>query len=786
MLKNYLKIAFRNLFRKKLYGTINILGLALGLASSFVIGTWVYQELSYDQHFDNANRIYRVGVNFYNVGDFAAGPEVFEPVVEEFPEVQKVTSMQRFQSLKLYLNEQTFVESPAFAADGDFFEVFSFPFLQGNPATALDQPNQVVLTESLAKKLFGEQEALGQIIEIGEEKTSHQIVGVIKETGHKTHFNMDMWISLERDPDASNWTSARLFNYVLLNEGFSKESFTARLDQLIKDQVFPSLNHGGPYEEWIQSNSAYKFITTPLTDLYLKTNLRFDFFASGNATNVYAFAVIALFIILLAAINFVNISTARSSGRAKEVGIRKTLGSNRKSLVMQFLNESVITCFIAFIIALGLGEIFLTLFQQITSIELLDAFYIGPEQILLFLSVTILIGITAGLYPAFYLSSFKPVSMLKNQFSGVKKSLFRNTLVVSQFTISTCLIVGTGVVYQQLNFMQNKDLGFSTENILVISNADQLGEQRASFKQEVKNLTGVTNAAYSRRIPVGQSVWIYTFQTAEMDDGIPFQSFFGDEEYLNALGFRLVEGRNFSKDIAGDSTAVILNRSAVQELGLENPVGTKLNRDQVVVGVVDDFNYESLHKLVEPVAIMFNPTGERLALKIDGANAEEILANLRNTWEYFDPEESMNYYFLDERFQQTLSNERSLGKAVTIFSVFAIIISCLGLFGLSSYLCEQRTKEIGIRKILGAAVSTLVIFLNKDFTKLVLISIAVAIPLSYILMSKWLANFAYRVEINPVLFVAAGLLALLISWATVSGQSIKTALMNPVESLRSE
>lgn len=786
MINNYLKIAFRNLFRKKLYGTINILGLALGLASSFVIGTWVYQELSYDRHFENSERIYRVGVNFFNVGDMAVGPEVFGSVVKKFPEVDAVTSMNNLQPLNIYVDEKEFKESRAFAADTNYFDVFSLPFLHGDPGTVLNHPNQVVLTETLARKYFNETEILGHIILIGEDKIPHTVVGIVADTKHKTHFTAVMWISMEQDPDRTSWTSAQYYNYVQLKPEISEATFTFRLRQLIKTQIYPSLNLTQPYEEWIEGNSAYKFIVTPLTDLYLKTNLRFDFFTAGNATNVYAFAAIALFIILLAAINFVNISTARSSGRAKEVGIRKTLGSGRASLIKQFLTESILISLFSLVLALGLGEIFLKLFEQATNIHLMDSLYLGLNQIAVFVALAVAVGLTAGLYPAFYLSAFKPVSMLKNQFSGVKKSWFRNGLVVTQFTISTCLTVATGIVYQQLQFLQDKDLGFDTENIVVIDNASRIGPQQESFKQDVVNLVGIKNASYNRRMPAGSSIWVKSFRTPEMSDGKPFQLFYGDDEYLNIMGFHLMEGRNFSRDLASDTAAVILNQFAARELELSEPIGAKLNENMEVIGVVSDFNFESLHKEIEPVAIMYSETAERMALKIDGAQSGEIINKLNSAWETYNPGEPINYYFLDQRFRQTLNNERSLGKAVSLFTIFAIIISCLGLFGLSCYICEQRTREIGIRKILGAAVSTLVIFLNKDFTKLILISIALAIPVSYILMSKWLTNFAYRIEISPVLFVAAGLLALLISWITVSGKSIKTALMNPVESLRSE
>ncbi|MEQ8523789.1 ABC transporter permease [Gracilimonas sp.] len=786
MLRNYFKIAFRNLTRQKLYASINIFGLALGLASFFVIGTWVYQQWSYDRHFDQSQQIYRVGVNFFNVGDMAVGPPVFDSVIEEFPEVALSTSLDMMGPITIKYGDKEIEQPGTFSADKDFFDIFSYQFLVGNPENALDEPNQVVLSESVAQKMFRTTDVLSKSVLIGDDEVPHTITGVIRENSLKTHFTTKVWLSLERDPEATSWTSASMYNYVLLRPGFTEDDLKNRLNKLIETQIYPTLNLTQPYEEWSETSSAYHFVVKPLTDLHLKTSLRFDFFTPGNATNVYASAAIALFIILLAAINFINISTARSSGRAKEVGIRKTLGSKRSALIKQFLTESVIISLIAFLIGLALGELFLKLFEQFTGIHLMDALLLNFGQVLVFTVVTLLLGLLAGMYPAFYLSGFNPISMLKNNFGGIRKSGFRNGLVITQFTIAISLIISTIVVFQQIQFLQEKDLGFETENVLVVNNISSLDNQQESFRQDILNLSGVQTASFSRRIPIGEGVWVRNLKTPEMSESTSMQVFLGDENYVGVMGFHLLEGRNFSRELASDSSAIILSTSAVKELGLTDPLGARLNDDLTVIGVVDDFNFQSLQNDIEPTAIIYSPSGGDLAIKINKANPNDLLSAIQSIWSAYDIAEPMSYFFLDEQFRQMFNNERALGKTITLFSIFALIISCLGLFGLASYICEQRAKEIGIRKVLGAAVSNLILLLNKDFTRLILISIALAVPLSYFIMNKWLANFAYKIEINPLIYLIAGLSTLLVAWVTVSGQSIKTAFLNPIKTLRSE
>ncbi|MDX1618259.1 MAG: FtsX-like permease family protein, partial [Balneolaceae bacterium] len=642
--------------------------------------------------------------------------------------------------------------------------------------------------------------AIGRVIELireirvirdGEEQTVEErepytVTGVVRESPDKTHLPAKIWFHFEPQ-DQSNWLSASFYNYVLVREGLDAADLRERLETFVEHTVFPTLERKSSYEEWIQTDGAYRFSVVPLTDIYLKSDQRFEFAAGGSETNVQIFALVALFIVIIAAVNFVNITTARSVRRAKEVGIRKTLGTGRRALILQFLAESVLISVLSLVVAVGLAELFLTLFERFTGIELLNTLYSDLFDLLAILGITIVIGLLAGIYPALSLSSFRPVEVLKGDITASGKSLFRNALVAGQFTISLSLLACTGLIFQQIEYMQTRDLGLDMDHVLVIQNAGLLGEQKESFRDALLGRSGIEKVSYNSRIPMGSSVLVKTFRTQEMEEGRPIQLFWGDHRYLSVMGFRLLEGRDFSMDIAADTSAVILNRSAVRALGLEQPIGARLNSDSRVIGVVSDFNYESLRQAIEPAAIMLNAeAGSRLAAKLSGADISGILGGVREVWERYRPDEPMNYYFLDQSYARLLEREQMLGRAVTLFAFLAVLISCLGLYGLSAYICEQRTKEIGIRKVLGATTADIVLFLNKNFTKPVLVSILISIPLAAVIMDAWLDTFAYKTEINPWVFGLACLAGLAIAWGTVSWQSIKTALKNPIDSLRTE
>lgn len=764
------------------------MGLAVGLASAIVIGLWVYQEWSYDRHFDDADRIYRIGVNFMNVGDMAVGPPQLNNYLREFPEVEKTGRLDGISSLDIHVGDKAFRQPNVYYADSTFFEVFSYYFVEGSAISAMDQPNSAVLTKETAAKFFGSQSAMGKAILVGEDKDAYTVVGVIDTKSFRSHINASMWLSYQYS-DNTNWLSANVYNYVKLGESATRKAFEDRLHRFIRNEIYPTLSINTPFEEWIQTAGAYRFITMPVRDIYLKSDLKFEPTPGGSEHNVITFFAIALLIILIAAVNFINITTARSSIRAKEVGIRKTLGTERGALIAQFLFESVLVSAIALVVSFGLGELFLALFEKVTGLALLEGLFTDSlSQILIVSAIALAIGLLAGLYPALYLTRFKPVKVLKGQLHSQTgdQSLFRNGLVLLQFTISVCLLVGTGVIYQQLQYMRTKDLGLNKEHVFVISNARELDNQKEAFRQKLRQHAGVEHASYNKRIPGGSSVWVSAMKTRDMAEDLPMQSFLGDYEMIPTLGFRVLKGRNFSKDVAVDTSAVLLNQAAVKALNLKEPLGTKLNEKYTVIGVVADFNYESLRKSIEPAVVEFAENGDRLAVKLAGDRKQEFIEYAKNTWNQFSPKGPMNYYFLDQNFEKLLEKERILAKAVGIFALLAIIISCLGLYGLSAFITEQRTKEIGVRRVLGATASQIVVLLTKSFIKPVLVSMAIAIPLSFVILKSWLQNFAYKAEMPPWIFIGAGFVALLVAWLTVSWQSIHAAHANPVDSLRSE
>ncbi|MEQ9120551.1 ABC transporter permease [Fulvivirga sp.] len=785
MLRNFITIALRQFRRNLSYSIINILGLSLGLAGSFVIGSWVWQELNFDRHYQDSDRIYRVSVSFYNSGAFARGPEIFNNILEDrVPEVEIATRVQKERTTNLYINDQAFEVVPL-KVDSSYFKVFNHQFVSGNADHGLLEPNSMIISTKLSFDLFGSHDVLGKLIEVGEDKTPYKISGVVHKSENPTHLETDLWMPIQLK-GSENWTSASYFNYVKLIPSASINDLQFRLENLRKELVYPTFESGMSYDSWVDSGN-YAFYTKALSDIHLDPSMKFDLQAGGNRANVYVFLMVTIFLLVIAVINFVNLSTAQSAKRAKEVGVRKAMGTSRKILIFQYLTESVLVSLTALIIGIGISEIFLILFQSFTNEQLINGLFSNWHYGLAYFGFGLLVGILAGVYPAFYLSSFKPVDILKSKFSNSGKSGFRNFLVVFQFTVSIALIICSLTVYQQLEHLRVTDLGFDRENVLVINNADLLDGKKEAFKQKMLQHNAVRTASFNKRIPAGPSIWMYTFFTEEMEQGIGIQTFIGDDQYLETIGFRLVEGRNFSNEIASDSTAVILTESAVKELMLgPNPIGAKLNRGSEVIGVVSDFSFKGFNDKPEPVAIIYDPDGYRLSIRLQGNQEADFIEYLNSEWQALSLKDPVSYAFIDDNFEQLMEKEKTLGKTIAFFTSIAIFISCLGLFGLAAFTTEQRQKEIGIRKVLGASVGTVVLLLNKGFTKLVAISVIISAPLAWYLMNLWLQNFQYKTDINILIFILSGFAAMFIAWLTVSYLSIAAAAANPVDTLRNE
>jgi len=804
MISNYLKIAFRNLANHKLYAFLNIIGLSIGLASSLLIILYIAHELSYDTFNEKADRIYRVALN----GKIAE-QEVFTTnttaplaftAVEEFPEVENATRLYTYhQDLVIRKGDMAISEEKVFIADSTFFEVFSFELLEGDAATALTEPNSLVIPQNIAHKYFGDDSALGQTLLLGNEKKTHTITGILKDLPDNSHFHFNMLRSMSsmEFSRSQEWFNNSFMTYLLLHEGASAEAVDQKLVTLVEKYVGPEVEQymGVSLKNFMEQGNKYGYFLQPLLDIHLHSHLNDEIEPNSDITYVYIFAAIGFFIILLACINFMNLATARSANRAKEVGVRKTLGSLRKHLVRQFLTESVLLSVLASVLALFAALLLLQPFNYLAGKQISSDVFFRLEFIAGLMGLTILVGVIAGSYPAFYLSSFRPVEVLKGRLkAGMKSSGIRNVLVVFQFFISITLIICTLLVYKQLEYTRTKNLGFDKENIVVLSGLWKLneGEQKA-LKQELIGQANIINASISNHVPPGANNTTI-FRKKDTDEDILISTYFVDYEHLPTLRIEMLEGRNFSRDYLSDTAVVLLNEAAVKQFGFEKPINEEISyfggeyggmEDYTVIGVFKDFNFESLRSDIRPLALMLTDKGGHLSVRIHG-DVRAAMSSIEQSWKKYAADEPFQYSFMDEDYDKLFRAEQRLGVVFSIFTGLAILVACLGLLGLAAFMAEQRTKEIGIRKVMGASVGSVMLLLSKDFTKLVIIAFVLAIPLAYYVMESWLEGFAFRIAIGPEIFILAGLSSLCIAWLTVSWQSARAAIANPVDSLRSE
>ncbi|MES2277632.1 MAG: ABC transporter permease [Bacteroidota bacterium] len=796
MIKNYIKTAYRSLKKNKGFTAINVLGLSVGLATCLLIVFYVVDELSYDKYNTKADRIYRItetaNLNA-NTQSYAGAEKPWMEFIKSFPEVEKTASFIPVSTL--FLSPQKFFvrkglnnlqEKNIVYTQSGIFDVFTLPAISGKPD--LNEPHTAVITESTAKKYFNKADAVGQVLTIND-TSQYKVTAVIKDIPAQSHFNFDFFLSYSSIPEykAGGWGYGGVHTYVLLKPGANLKRIQDQM-QAIAYKNYPASMH---------SNGNYLFYTlTPLLDLHLRSNSLYELMEKGNIQYVYIFSLIAAFILLIACVNFMNLSTARSSSRAKEVGVRKVLGSARKYLVAQFLTESILITLVSTIIAVVLAWLLMPIFNQMAFKQL--AFtpnamvWLIPSLIV----VVLVIGLLAGSYPAFFLSAFQPIQVLKGKLAaGFKGGLLRSFLVVFQFSISIFLIVGTLVIYNQLNYIHNKSLGFNRDQMLVIKNTNMLGKQAKLLKHEVKQLPGVINATMSTYLPTGDErnvTGLFPQLPIDIKQDVLSDFWPVDEDYINTLGIKLIAGRNFSNQLASDSSGIIVNEAFVKRFGFKDPLNKTVYRFSFglqayhIVGVVKDFNFSSLRDVVKPVALVYNEDRGAITAKVNTASLTALMSQIKDKWKDLSPSQQFSYSFMDQDFDATYRSEQRVGQLFISFSTLAILIACLGLFGLAAYAAEQRNKEIGIRKVLGASVSTIVSMLSMDFIKLVFISILIASPIAWLVMSKWLQDFAYRVNIQWWILAVAGGIAVLIAFVTISFQSIKAAIANPVDSLRSE
>lgn len=816
MFKNYLKITFRNLWKQKGYAFINILGLAVGLACCIVILLYVTHELSYDKHHEHSDRIYRVisKIDFSgNYLELASAPAPMGPALkQDFPEVEAVTRFRPIGSRIVKQGDTNIREGGIVLADSTVFDVFTMPMLYGNPEMALTNPNTVVITKSIAEKYFGKVNTVGESMTILEE-FDFEVTGVIEDMPATSHFHFNFLISMSTTEEANNntWFSNNFRTYVLLKPGTDPQAFERHFEAVKKQYVEPQLKNfmGINLEEFEAAGNSVEYNLQPLTSIHLYSDLTGEFEANGSITYVYIFSGLAIFVLVLACINFMNLATARASRRAKEVGIRKTLGSARSQLTVQFLAESVLLSIMAFLVALFLVELTLPFFSNLAGREITSSYLFNLGVIGLISAIVLVTGLLAGSYPALMLSSFRPVRVLKGTFSERSShSLLRKGLVVFQFSISIIIIVGLLVINKQLDFIQNKELGFEKDQVIIVEDAYTLGSSYAvdDLKEEMLNYPIFKSGTISSFFPVegfdknDMAHWPAGKEPTQ-NNTVSMQRWSVDEDYIPTLGMELVAGRNFDEERGTDENTVILNEAAVARFGFEDPVGQSIKTFAVgqdgtikddelleyrIIGVVKNFHYESLRQNISPLGLFNDRSNGNVAFKIDALNTSKAISTLEQWWKNRAPDKPFNYTFLDQQFDQMYRAENRVQNLMTAFSVLAMAIACLGLFGLSAYSAERRTKEIGIRKVMGATVGNIVRLMSGEFLKLVAISFIVAIPVSYLIMQQWLQDFAFRTNVGFDVFLVSGVGALLVALLTVSWQSVKAALTNPVDSLRSE
>lgn len=792
MFKNYFKIAFRNLWRHRTFSFINIMGLAVGMTACFLIFLYVTFELSYDVFNSKANRIYRVVSDIKTPTEVinASGPSWAVPpfAKNEFPEIESFVRVANDNVLVRKGNIK-FQEENVSWVDSAVFHVFDFKLVKGDPKTALKDQFSVVFSETTAKKYFGKTDPIGQTVLLTGDAIPSKVTGVMKDIPENSQIKADMFVSMSSIKRFnasldSQWGNYGASAYFLLKHGTNAKAV---------EKKFPAFLEARNGEEMKRSQMYPTLFLEPLRDVYLRSTRNGS--KTGNITNVYIFSIIAIFILLIACINFINLTTARAAERAREVGIRKVAGAEKFQLTQQFIGESVILCLISFIITVTLSALLIPLFNQLAGKTISTGLFYNLRFIPLLFFAAVAIGLIAGIYPALVLSSYKPIVVLKGRFtSGTRGIILRKGLVIAQFTISIALIIATIVVYTQMKFMRTQDLGFSKDQMMVIdTNGDPA---KKAFQESLSDLPGVKSTSTAGSVPGGGNPAAYSqienvkgdLQIANLD------LYFVDFDYMRQYNMKMVAGRAFSRDFQTDTTqAMVLNEAAIKMFGYRSPqqaIGKRFKqwgREGKIIGVVKDFHFMALQQDIKPLSMRIEPNACNLvSVNVSSAHLPATITAIENKWKRIIPDRPFSYYFLDEFFDRQYRGEVRFGNLFLNFAILAIFISCLGLLGLASYSTIQRTKEIGIRKVLGATVMNVVGLLSKDFLKLVGLAFVVAAPVAGYSMYKWLQNFAYRIPLGWHAFALGGLLAVLIAFVTVSFQAIRAAVANPVKSLRTE
>ncbi|MEQ8362123.1 MAG: ABC transporter permease [Cyclobacteriaceae bacterium] len=826
MLKSILLIAFRNLRKHTFYSSINIAGLAIGVSACLLITLFIIDELSYDQYNEKADRIYRInneikfGGNHMQLATSSA--PTAHTLIQDYPEVEATV---RFRSYGSYLvkaenSTENIKENNVIWTDSTFFKIFSVKVLEGNPTTALKEPASIAISKRTAEKHFPNESALGKTM-ILDNKYNAKVTAVYENIPSTSHFHFDILIAMvgdwpvAREAQSTAYLSNNFNTYLLLKEGADAKAFENKLPEfLIKyigPQIAQALGIEFTMEKFREEGNMYEMTLIPLRDIHLHSDATAELEPNGSITYVYLLGIVALFILGIACINFMNLSTARSSNRAKEVGVRKVMGSARTYLVRQFLLESTLVTVLAFLIAIMLVQLALPIFNGL-ALKQLQIPFDNPVFYLIVISAALLVGMIAGIYPSFFLSAFKPVDVLKGKASsGMKSGFVRSGLVVFQFVISIFLIVGAIVVNRQLEYIQNKKLGFNKDQVIVVQDAYALRPNNVeSFKQEVLKNSNIQSGTISGYLPVksgnssrSDNPFWREGSDPSTENMVSMQNWQVDHTYLKTFGMNILEGRDFSLDFPSDSSAVILNEAAVYQFGFDgDPIGRRISsldgstsngtpdpnntKSWTIVGVVENFHFSTMRESITPLGFFIGKNDGSVSFRFSAANAQDVIQSIETTWKSLAPGQPFQYSFLDDDFGSMYAAEERLGQIFTFFAGLAIVIACLGLFALTAFTAEQRAKEIGIRKVLGASVSNIVLLLSKEFGKLIIIAFIIAIPFAWYSVDWWLNGYVYKAEIGAMVYIIAGVVAFLIAWLTMGYQSIKAASSNPIDALKSE
>ncbi|MEL7145512.1 MAG: ABC transporter permease [Bacteroidota bacterium] len=810
MIKNYIKVAFRSLINQKFYAILNISGLSVGLCCFLLITLYVTDELSYDRWVPNAENIYRMdfsgelGGNRF-VTSLSSAPAA-AVLIDDYPEVLEATrfrgSGERLLNKKGDLNY--FKIKRTVWADGNLFAFFGIPIVHGDPAKVNSEPNQIALSASKAQSIFGDTNPVGQTVMINEE-TAYSVSAVFEDLPDNSHFHYDMIMSMETLDESKrpDWFSINFNTYLRLADGTNPAELEAKFPELAVKYIGPELEQvlGVGLDRLMGPDPVAAFSLMSLLDIHLYSDKLGELSANGDIQYVYIFSAIALFILLLACINFMNLATARSARRSKEVGVRKVMGAYKKHLIRQFLTEAMVISAISTLIAIVLTAFLLPFFNELAAKSISEQRLVTPSMLGIIGVIILLVGLLAGSYPSFYLSQFKPIETLKGKLNlGLRSSGIRSLLVVFQFTISISMIIGTAVVFDQLSYIQNKKLGFDKEHIVMIKDAWMLKDKAEPFRKAVISDSRVINGTLASFLPVktqnNNNLFFHGNDPSNSPNYI-IGNYQVDYNYIETLGMEIVQGRNFSRDFPTDTAAVLINEATAKLMNLENPIGTKIYsmtsntqnsglRPHKIIGVVKDFHFASLRDNIDPLLFQLGEDDGFVSFKIKGERVQETIAMIRAKWNEFGPGQPFDFDFLDQRFNALYSSEQQIGNIFSVFAFLAIFIACLGLYGLAAFTTEQKTKEIGIRKVLGASVTSIIALLSKEFIKLVGIAFIIAAAFTTFFMNRWLEDFVYRTNLKPLTFIIAGFLAIIIAFLTMGLQSYKAANSNPASTLKSE